>query len=258
MTRSAAIVLAALLTLPALGCFEIEQAVDLNKDLSGTATFKVGLDMEPMITIMAQVQKEMSGDKSPLTKEEIARAKEEFKKSSKRTGSTSEDPRRAAESGLPPGVKLVDAKVDEKEFGVTTTLKFTFEKLAALVAVNLASSEGGDPTRKAVIESPFKGLQVSETAETITIRTAPQNPAEEVRNEAKEQAPKIDPETEKMMNDAFKNLRVAWKITAPFEVLSTNATRREGKTLVWEFDLERFKQLEKSGSDPGVQVTYRR
>jgi len=259
-------ILAALLVVFATGCFEVEQSIELKRDLSGTANFKLGVDMEPMVIIMAKVQKEMSGDKSPLTKAEIAAAKADFKKKEKKTTeTTADDPRKQAEGGLPPGVKLLDVAVAEKEFGMTTTMKFAFDKLSSLVGVKLGSKqeEGGDPTKKSVLDSPFKGLEISETAKTISIHTKPQNPADKVKAETSEQgAPKLDPETEKMMNDAFKNLRVAWKITAPFEVVSSNATRKEGNTLIWEYDFPTLQKLAtaspKALDDLGVNVTYKK
>ena len=85
--------------------------------------------------------------------------------------------------------------------------------------------------------------------------------AEKVKAEASEQGPKLDPETEKMMNDAFKNLRLAWKITAPFEVISSNATRKEGNTLIWEYDFEKLQKLassERALNDLGVKVVYKK
>jgi hypothetical protein len=264
MIRTRGILVAATLALFATGCFEVEQSLELKKDLSGIAHFKLGVDMEPMITIMAKVQKEMSGDKSPLTKKEIAAAKADFKKNQKKT-TTTEDPRKEAESGLPPGVKLLDVAVDEKEFGVTTNMKFAFDKLSSLVGVKLGTKKEGeapaDPTKQSVLDSPFQGLELSETASTITIRTKPQNPAEKVKAEASGQGPKMDPETEKMMNDAFKNMRVAWKITAPFEVASSNATRKEGNTLIWEYDFQKLQKLadsKKGLDDLGVRVTYKK
>ncbi|HXH41069.1 MAG TPA: hypothetical protein VNN08_20750 [Thermoanaerobaculia bacterium] len=267
MTRTRAILMAALVALFGTGCFEVEQSIELKRDLSGTANFKLGIDMEPMITIMAKVQKEMSGDKSPLTKAEIAAAKADFKKQQKTTTSTSgtEDPRKQAEGGLPPGVKLLDVSVTEKEFGATTNMKFGFDKLSSLVGVKLGSKKeegaSADPTKKSILDTPFQGLEISETASTITIHTKPQNPADKVKSQASEQGPKMDAETEKMMNDAFKNLRVAWKITAPFEVASSNATRREGKTLIWEYDFEKLQKLAASPNaldDLGVSVTYKK
>jgi hypothetical protein len=266
MNRPRGILAAALFALLATGCFEVEQSIELKKDLSGTANFKLGVDMEPMVMIMAKVQKEMSGDKSPLTKAELAAAKADFKKNEKKSSTTEkEDPRKQAEGGLPPGVKLLDVKVDEKEFGVTTNMQFAFDKLSSLVGVKLGTKKEGegpaDPTRKSILDTPFEGLEVSETASTISIRTKPQNPAEKVKNQASEQGPKMDADTEKMMNDAFKNLRVAWKITAPFEVVSSNATRKEGKTLIWEYDFEKFQKLAaspKAMDDLGVRVTYKK
>jgi hypothetical protein len=265
MNRTRGILVASFFALFATGCFEIEQSIELKKDLSGTANFKLGVDMEPMVTIMAKMQKEMSGDKSPLTKADIAAAKAEFKKNEKKSKTESENPRKQAEGGLPPGVKLLDVSVAEKEFGVTTNMKFAFDKLSSLVGVKLnAKKEGeaaGDPTKKSVLDSPFKGLEIAETPNTITIHTKPQNPAEKVKAEASEQGPKLDPETEKMMNDAFKNMRIAWKITAPFEVLSSNATRKEGKTLIWEYDWDKLQKLAaspKALDDLGVSVTYKK
>jgi len=265
MNRKRGILVAALFVLFGTGCFEVEQSIELKRDLSGTANFKLGVDMEPMVMIMAKVQKEMSGDKSPLTKAEIAAAKADFKKNAKKSTSESEDPRKQAEGGLPPGVKLLDVSVAEKEFGVTTNMKFAFDKLSSLVGVKLGTKKEGegpaDPTKKSIIDTPFQGLEISETAKTISIHTKPQNPAEKVKSEASEQAPKLDPDTEKMMNDAFKNLRVAWKITAPFEVASSNATRKEGNTLIWEYNWEALQKLaasKKALDDLAVRVTYKK
>src|ERR1019366_1225983 len=59
MIRTRGILMAALFALFGTGCFEVEQSIELKRDLSGTANFKLGVDMEPMITIMAKMQKEM-------------------------------------------------------------------------------------------------------------------------------------------------------------------------------------------------------
>jgi hypothetical protein len=73
-------------------------------------------------------------------------------------------------------------------------------------------------------------------------------------------APKLDAATEKMVKDAFSKMRVAYRITAPFTVVSHNATRREGNTLIWEYDMAAFEKMEKTKKldDLGVRVTYRR
>ena len=72
---------------------------------------------------------------------------------------------------------------------------------------------------------------------------------------------KMDEDTKKLMEDAFKNLRFAWKITATFEVVSSNAMRREGNTLIWEYDFARLQKLASSpnaADEMGVKVVYKK
>ena len=261
MRRSVFVVLLCVLL---TGCFEVEQNINLKSDLSGTADFHMGIDMEPMVVIMAQVGKEMSGKKGPLTAAELAKAKADFKKSSTSKKSDPAPDRKELEKELPPGVKLLDFKASEKEFGIVTDMKFGFQNLKNLVGVKLPQKKegGGDPTSKNVIDSPFEGLEVIEKGNTITVQTKPVNPAAKVNEEAKESGgPKPDPEMEKMMKDAFAKMRIVYRLTAPFTVVSHNAMRKEGNTLIWEYDMKRFEQMEKSGKktdDFGVKVVYRR
>ena len=240
------------------GCFEIDQSINLNKDLSGTADFHLGVDMEPMVVVMAQFGREMEGKKGPITQEELAKARADFKKNMKK--SESKEPSKAdIAKDLPEGVKLLDFKSTEKDFGVATDFKFGFDRLNRLVNVKLPSKEGGDPTQKNVIDSPFEGLELIEKGDTVTIRTKPQNPTAAVEKEA-ENAPKLDKDTEKMIRDAFSKMRVTYRITAPFTIVSHNATRKEGNTLVWEYNLERFEKMSKAKNmdEMGVRVTYKR
>lgn len=239
------------------GCFEIEQSIELNKDLSGTADFHLGVDLEPMVVVMAQFAREMEGKTGPMTAEDLAKAKAEFKKSAKKSEST-ELSRADIAKELPEGITLIDYGVEEREFGMDSNFRFGFEKLSQLVGVKLPS-KGDEPTEKNVVQSPFEGLELSESGDTFTIRSKPQNPVESVKEEASG-GPKLDAATEKLVRDAFSKLRVAYRITAPFEVVSHNATRREGNTLIWEYDLATFEKLEKEKKLDGAQVrvTYRR
>ena len=239
------------------GCFEIDQSIHLQKDLSGTADFHLGVDLEPMVVVMAQFAREMEGKKGPITEAELAKARADFKKGSKK--SESKQPTRAEiQKSMPEGVKLLDFKAVERDFGVDTNFKFGFDRIQRLVGVKLPSKEGGDPTQKNVVDSPFENLELIEKGDTITIRTKPLNPADAVKEEAKD-APKLDKETEKLIKDAFAKMRVTYRITAPLTIVSHNATRREGDTLVWEYDMTRFEELaKKKGGDLGVRVTYKR
>lgn len=241
------------------GCFEIDQSINLQKDLSGTADFHLGVDMEPMVVVMAQFAREMEGKKGPMTEAELAKARAEFKANMKKSDDSGKEPsREEIAKDLPEGIKLLDFKTAEKDFGVATDFKFGFDRLSHLVGVKLPSKEGGDPTQKNVVDSPFEGLEVIEKGDTVTIRTKPQNPTKAVEKEAAG-GPQIDKDTEKMIRDAFKKMRVTYRITAPFTIVSHNATRKQGNTLIWEYDLERFEKMsEKNLDDMGVQVTYKR
>jgi hypothetical protein len=237
------------------GCFEIDHAIRIEKDLSGTADFHLGVDLEPMVVVMAQLAREMEGKTGPLTAEDLAKAKADFAKG--KSGSSGEPPsREEIEKSMPEGVKLLDFKFAERELGMVSDFKFGFDRLSRLVNVKLPGKEGGDPTQKNVIDSPFEGLEVTEDGDKLIIRSKAQNPTAAVEKEA-EGGPKLDAATEKLVRDAFKKMRVSYRITAPFPVVSHNATRREGNTLIWEYDLERFEK-EGAGVDSGVMVTYKR
>jgi hypothetical protein len=240
------------------GCFEIDHSINLQKDLSGTADFHLGMDMEPMVLVMAQFAREMEGKKGPITEAELAKARADFKANMKKDGSGKEPSKAEIAEGLPEGVKLLDFKATEKDFGVATDFKFSFDRLSRLVNIKLPSKEGGDPTQKSVIDSPFEGMELLENGDTITIRTKPQNPTAAIEKEA-ENAPKLDKDTEKMIRDAFSKMRVTYRITAPFTVVSHNATRRQGNTLIWEYDFAAFEKMTEKNMDKlGVQVTYKR
>lgn len=253
--KKTALALATLLF--AAGCFEIEHSIDLEKDLSGTADVHLGVDLEPLVVVMAQFAKEMEGKSGPLTAAELAEAKAEFKKQSSKEKDKPPS-RDEIEKSLPEGVTLIDYKVEEKEFGVASDFRFGFDRLSRLVSVKLPSG-GDDPAKKNVVDSPFEGLELVESGDTITIRTKPQNPVETVKVEAGEM-PKLDAATEKFVRDTFEKMRVVYRITAPFEIVSHNATRREGKTLVWEYDIDEFEKLQQAATLDAAQlkVTYRR
>ncbi|HKR63711.1 MAG TPA: hypothetical protein VJZ00_08265 [Thermoanaerobaculia bacterium] len=252
--------LVALCVLFLTGCFEVEQSINLKKDLSGTADFHLGIDMEPMVIVMAQFGREMEGKKGPMTDAEIAAAKADFKKQAKKKTSEEKMPsREEMQKSMPEGVKLLDFAMTEKDFGIASDFKFAFENIRNLIDVKLPSNGEGDPTKKNIIDTPFEALQLVEKGDTITLQTKPVNPAESVKEQASD-APKLDPGMEKMVKQAFEKMRVVYRINAPFTIVSHNATRREGDTLIWEYDMKRFEELAKSKKpdDFQVRVTYKK
>lgn len=265
------VLLVVILSFSAFSCFDIEQSLSLNKDLSGKAGFRMSINFEPMILIMAQMGREMSGEKGPPTKEEIAKAKADFLKSKKDdTKGDFETDRKALNEKLPKGVRLLSADARQEEFKMITSFMFGFDNPTALSLIEFPKNEkkGGDPTKASVVDKPFGGLTVKDEGRTIIVRGQPIDPMSGVKEGAKSQAPptptaesgKPDPQMEemnKMIEGAMKDLRVAWKIEAPFKVIETNATRRDGNTLYWEYTLQSLEKLEKShGKVEAVYVKY--
>lgn len=241
---------AALSLLLLAGCFQVEQSIELQPDLSGTAGFRFAIDFEPFIAGTAQFARELEGKSGPVTEEELAKAKAEFRRQPLIAPTREE----VAQS-LPSGVRLVDYTVADRELGMTSDFRFAFDRLFDLVGVQLPA-KGEGRARTLGIDSPFEGLEVAENGKLLTIRAKAQNPAEPVREEAAE-ATKNEA-AEKLLDDAFAKMSVVFRITAPFAVVSHNATRREGQTLIWEYDAASFEKLQKSGADPALRVTYRR
>ncbi len=261
--KALALIAIVVLAIFATSCFDIEQSLVLNKDLSGKAGFRMGIDFEPMIVMMAAMQRSMEGKKGAPTADEIAKAKADFLKQQKKETKTTDEAagRKALEAKLPKGVKLLDQTVTDSGMKLTTNILFGFEDLNSLAEITFPKKEGAQPSDKGVIDKPFDGLQVKDEGRTLVIRTKPADPVAGVEKTTKEQAEGSpdNKEMEAMMRDALKGLRVAFKIQAPFKVLETNAMRRDGNTLIWEYNLDTLEKMEKAGmKDAGVFVRYQK
>jgi hypothetical protein len=264
-TRSSLVVIcfAVVLSISFTGCFEIEQSLELDENMSGTADIMIGVDLEPMALIMATMQRQMEGKEGPPSEEELAKARAEMKAQNEEETEEAGEPLSLEEANadMPEGIRLLDMSVEEKGLQIVSRFKLAFDTLSHLVNFELPSENGQDaPGDVAVMESPFENLELIDEGDTFTIRSKPVNPTHDVEEQVAEQAPP-DPEMEKMMKEAFKNLRFTWKIKAPFEVVSHNATMVDGDTLIWTYDLETFEELEAAGADGEdleIRVSYRK
>ena len=118
------------LCLPAVsGCFDVEQAMKLQKDLSGEVGFSMTVDMEPMVLFMLKMQREMNDQKGEPTPAEIAKAKKEFLASGQTKTTTNMGEKAEMEKGLPPGVKLLSSAV--KEDGLRIIARFNFASITS-------------------------------------------------------------------------------------------------------------------------------
>jgi hypothetical protein len=259
--KSAGFLIALALCLTTASCFDIEQSLMLEKDMSGRAGFRMTIDLEPMAMIMMQMQRSMEGKKGPASAEEIAKAKADFLAQSK--GNKAEDsPKMEKEElakSLPEGVTLVDQSMSQEGLKVKTNFVFHFTDPSKLGLISFPHKKDAQPTDKNAVDKPFEGLQITDEGSTFVIRSKPADPVSTVNEgKAKSGAP-VDPQMEAMMNDALKGLRVAFRIKAPFKVVATNAMRKDGDALIWEYTVDSLKRLEsKNPEDLRVFVRYKK
>lgn len=256
-----------LLPFALLGCFDIEQGIKLNKDMSGEAKVKIGIDFEPMAVIMTAMKHSMEGKEGAPSKEEIEAAKKEMMEKMAEDPETSEFDIEDARKDLPEGITLIDADVKQDGLKVNTWMHFGFDKLERLKEISLSDKPaegeegaGGPPNpMESPIDTPFGDLQIEDDGKYLTIRSKPGDPTKSVKEEAPTGGEEGDPEMEKMMEDAFKGLRVAWNIEAPFEIVEHNATRKDGDTLYWEYTYDSIKKMEEEGKEPeDIFVKYKK
>jgi hypothetical protein len=249
------------LSLLLTGCFDVEQTLVLKKDLSGTAGFRMMVNLEPMVLMMTRMQRQMSGKEGDPTAAEIEQAKKEFlaqKKSEK--GPSPAEQKAEVEKSLPPGVKLLDGGVEDKDFKILAHFNFGFDDVNKLKQIKLAKkSEGPEgqppqPGSQNPFDTPFGDLQIDRQGDILVLTTKPVDPMEK---QTEEMGGEVDPAMKKQMEEAFQGLRVAWKIETPFTVLESNATRREGKTLIWEYTLDTFEKMTPEQRAEGIRAKLR-
>lgn len=236
------------------GCFDVEQSLVLDKDLSGRAGFSMTVNMEPMVLMMLRMQRQMGGKEGEPTAAEIDQAKKEFLASKKAESPTDPEAQKAElVKSLPPGVKLLESSFQDEGLKLQARFTFSFDDLAKLQKIKLPGKkeEDGQPGSKNPFDTPFGDLQIAREGNTLLLTTKPTDPMEQ---QTEQMGGELTPEMKKQMEDAFQGLRVAWKIQTPFEVLESNATRREGNTLYWEYTLDTFEKMTPQQRAEGIRL----
>lgn len=253
------------------GCFEIEQHISLDDDLSGTADFLMSVDLGMMVPMVASMNRAFSGKEGPPTEEDLAQARQELSEGIEEDmEDEGEMDLEEMREDLPEGVRLLDAEMRQEELLTRTTLNFAFDDLRQLTEMSFSEEKGkkggemgGPPAEEDPMESPFGNLEVIEEGGTLVIRSA--SPVKEV-GEQREQMGMGGGGMEGMegmgeaMEQMFAGMRVVFSLEAPFEVVEHNATRVEGDRLVWEYDEDDFDAAMEGGADmhEGIFVRYRR
>src|SRR5262245_54703981 len=221
MTRRVAVLALAATCVWATGCIEVEQTLTLERNMAGRAGFSMKFNLEPMITFMAQMTREMEGKTGPPTAAEIEKAKADFQNQNAKKGKENFDSeRKEFEGKLPEGVKLLDASFQEDGLKIAANFMFGFDNFAKLSQISFPKKDdqgpGGAPGNP--IENPFEDLKLVDEGATILITGPVENP---MADEQAKMPP--DPELRKQVESLMAGMRVAFKITAPFTVVETTA-----------------------------------
>ncbi|HLX06480.1 MAG TPA: hypothetical protein VKY89_01320 [Thermoanaerobaculia bacterium] len=239
MKRHLVLTLAAVAAAIALvGCFDVEQSVSLQRDLSGTASFSMTIDLEPMIVFMVSMQHSMSGKEGEPTPAEIDQARKSFLEQQKKDPAKQKQETAAQqaqlEQTLPAGVKLLSSSVEDHGTKVAVRCQFGFDDVRKLAKIKLPEKGGAGQPGKNPFSDPFSSLQITDEGPTLLLTIGGGSPAARLQEQAAKDGAAATPEMSKALEGAFKGARFAFRLDSPFEVVETNATRRDGRTLYWE------------------------
>lgn len=257
--RRLAFALLAVASLFASACINIESNMTLERDMSGTAGFLMRMDMEPIVGFAATMKHSMSGKPGAPSAAEIAAVRDEMLASAKTSKPMDMEKEKAdLAKSLPAGVKLMDALFTQDGLKMAADIKLAFDHASKLNNIKLDSSSAaqGIPMENPV-DSPFGGLKVVDEGKTILVTSPPQNPLGEKKAELG-QMTGADPAMKGMVETMLKGLRVAFKITSPLEIVEHNAHRKEGNTLVWEYNVAALEKLTPEQMAQDIRVRYRK
>ncbi len=176
-----------------------ERTATLAPDLSGTARVVNILNMETLVSVAAEKD----------SAAEAAAMRQKWATLLKNSEQALPRWRASIEKGLPQGVKLVGAWQKTEGLKSTTTFAFSFDNVAKLSRIDLRNP-GDKATAK---DRPFAELTFTVQSDALLITSQPAAPRGKNPMEL-----------------------VAYRLETPLEVLESNAARREGNTLIWEYD----------------------
>jgi hypothetical protein len=241
-------------------CLDYESGVTLNKDLSGKASFKMLIDLEPFVAQMVQAVGSRGGgppmdDFATMMKAEMA----------KQFGSGMLDLAKM-KSALPAGVTLIDSsdKVDGLKLTSVVTFGFTDMTKLPLIEVPMRTESLGAGAAEESIK-PFEYV-ITDDGTTISISSKEPAPGEKA-GEEKELADAmktIKATGSKLeaagLGEMFKGMkfRFALRFEIPQTVIEHNATRKEGQAYIWELKLDSLLSLDKTPSPPQIKLKFKK
>jgi len=235
------------------GCIDIEQEIVLEPDLSGTASLRMRVDMEPMVFFMATMSKQMTGGSGEPTAAELQSTRDQLLAKQEQEGDFDPEAFKSSQgASLPEGIRIRDVHFNRQDLQLSYTVNFEFDRFADIVAIRLDDAAQGDPGQGNPMARPFDTLRLVNDGETLLVTSEPINPMAE-----QQKGGPPPPEMETAFATAMTGLRFAFKIDAPFEVVAHNATAAEGRALIWEYDFEALTAV--TGQAPEqIRVRYRK
>jgi hypothetical protein len=262
--RLPAALLAGIAGLLLAGCFDIEESIDLDRNLSGKAGLDVTVDMGAMVVPMLMMSRGMEGKTGDPTPAEIAKARQEMIDQQKKDPSKgpSAPKREDIEKSLPPGVHLIDAGVDDpKDLKMRAHFRFAFDdvnKLAQIREAKKKDEPAPGPGKPTLFDQPFAALKLVDEGKTLLLSTQLGNPVSEAGAQAGGGDAPPTPEAQKTLDQIFQGLHLRFRLTTPFAVVDSNATRRDGQTLVWDLDSAAVQKLAASKQPLKIWARLRR
>jgi hypothetical protein len=268
LERETAVKTALRLALPALvlgltGCFDVDQDIALQPDLSGKATLHVVIDMEPGVPMIARMQRQMMGAQGEPTAEDLEGARAQMiqqQEQGRRKQEAEFEARRAAIiANLPAGVTLGDVSIVHSGLMSTMNVDFTFDHVSKLAQITMPKDEpkaGGGGRRRAggapTMEKPFENLVVEETDTSVRLSMRPTKVAD-----PKDMAPPgAPPGIADGIKEAMAKATYTLTITSPMAIAETNATERTEGGVVWTWDQAGLEaQAAGTGAVPTVVFT---
>ena len=248
------------ISLAAAGCISIEQNITLQKDLSGTAAVSIDMDFDALVVMLAEMMHAMNGKEGQPSKAEIDAARARLLEARKSKAVDFDKEKKDVFNNLPAGVRLLEASMKEEGLKMSARFALAFDNAAKLGTVKLGASslESTAPVpMDSPLEEPFLGLKVVDEGKTVLVTSPASNPLAGEKPSPDETAG-MDEALKARMDELLKSFRIVFRVTAPFEVLEHNATRKEGNTLVWHYDAAAMDKFVKDGSEPSIRVRYKK
>lgn len=233
------------------GCFNVEQRLKLDRDLSGEVGFSMTMNMEPLALIMLGVQRGMSGEKA----DQVEHARDKNVPSSRTRTSNRFPPRALIEKSLPAGVKLLDTSITEEGLGMSARFRVSFDHVAKLSQIRVPGVENAGVQGRNPLEHPFP-FEIKDEGDTLLLTMETINPLMDPKEETGDL--KLPLALQEQVKNAFKDARLAFRLETPLTVVEHNATRKDGQGLLWEYGAETLGKMTPEQLAQGVRVRFRK